>query len=228
MTTPKIDPKFSAELYTFAGKDLPWLMKKWADATPDKAFLIWEPKDGASKSWTYKEFWEEINKVACGLIAKGVKKGDKLLIHSENSPEMMIAWYASSIVGSCAVTTNTRCIGDELTYFAEHSEAVGCITQPKFIKELAANAKSIPWFVVTDDNSGEPAADLNLSKVDSFPPIMRKIMVMMAGLLCMAMVMKLLRVLPSRCCQSASSSLQVLHHVRKLLCIPMRMLCGAV
>src|ERR1035437_9197514 len=120
--------------------------------------MIWEPKDGASQSWTYKQFWEVTNKVACGLLAKGVKKGDKLLIHAENCPEMMIAWYASAIVGSVAVTTNTRCVGDELTYFAEHSDAVGCITQPKFAKELAANAKSIAWFIVTEDNSGEAAS----------------------------------------------------------------------
>jgi len=160
----KIDSKMSSEVYTFAGMDVPWLAKLWATQTPDKVFLIWEPKEGASqpgssKQWTYKEFWDEINKVACGLIKKGVKKNDKLLIHAENCPEMMIAWYASSLIGSVAVTTNTRCIGDELTYFADHSGAVGCITQPKFVKELAANAKSIPWFVVTDDNAGEPAAD---------------------------------------------------------------------
>ncbi|MBP9800741.1 MAG: AMP-binding protein [Sterolibacterium sp.] len=157
---PQFDNRHSSELYTFAGKDVPWLMKLWAEQTPDKTFLIWEPKEGESQSWSYKQFWEAANKVACGLLAKGVKKGDKLLIHAENCPEMMIAWYASSIVGSVAVTTNTRCVGDELTYFAEHSGAVGCITQPKFIKELAANAKSIGWFVVTDDNSGEaPAAE---------------------------------------------------------------------
>ncbi len=159
MSTPKFDQIHSNELYAFAGKDVPWLAKLWAEQTPDKEFLIWEPKDGNSKTWTYKQFWEDINKVACGLIAKGVKKGDKLLIHAENCPEMMIAWYASSIIGSVAVTTNTRCVGDELTYFAEHSEAVGCITQPKFIHALADNAKSIPWFVVTEDNSGEPAED---------------------------------------------------------------------
>ncbi len=166
MAAPKFDAQYSAELYSFAGKDVPWLMKKWADATPDKTFLIWEPKSGEEKTWSYDEFWAEINKVACGLIAKGVKKGDKLLIHSENSPEMMIAWYASAVIGSVAVTTNTRCVGDELTYFAEHSDAVGCITQPQFVKELAANAKSIPWFVVTDDNSGEAAdaADLDHGK----------------------------------------------------------------
>lgn len=163
MTTPKFDTTHSAELYTFAGKDIPWLMKLWATQTPDKIFLVWEPKDGPSRSWSYKQFWTETNQVACGLLAKGVKKTDKVLIHAENCPEMMIAWYACAIVGAVGVTTNTRCIGDELTYFAEHSGAVGCITQPKFIQALADNAKSIPWFVVTDDNSGEPATTEELS-----------------------------------------------------------------
>jgi len=158
MPASKIDDVFSSEFYTFVGKDVPWLAKLWATQTPDKAFLIWEPKEGLSRTWTYQQFWKEINQVACGLIARGVKKGDKILIHSENCPEMMIAWYASAIVGSVGVTTNTRCIGDELTYFAEHSGAVGCITQPKFIQALAENAKSIPWFVVTNDNSGDAPA----------------------------------------------------------------------
>ncbi len=157
MSTPTLDARRSAEYYTFAGKDVPWLAKLWAEQTPDKEFLIWEPKDGKTRSWTYAQFWQEINQVACGLIARGVTKGDKVLIHSENCPEMMIAWYASAIVGSVAVTTNTRCVGDELTYFAEHSEAVGCITQPKFVAELSANASNLGWFVVTDDNSGEAA-----------------------------------------------------------------------
>lgn len=163
MAKPKIDAKFSAETYTFAGKDVPWLINKWAEATPDKTFLIWEPKDGTAdsepKSWTYAQWWADMNKIACGLVAAGVKKGDKVLIHAENSPEMMLAWYASAIVGSVAVTTNTRCIGDELTYFAEHSEAVICITQPKFVAELNKNVQTINKYFVTEDNSGEDPSD---------------------------------------------------------------------
>lgn len=158
MTTPQFDSQYSSILYTFCGKDVPWLLKLRATQTPGKVFLIWEPKDGVSRSWTYQQFWEDVNKVACGLIAKGLKKGDKLMIHSDNCPEMMIAWYASALVGAVGVTTNTRCIGDELQYFAEHSDAVGCITQPKFVKELTENAKSLGWFVVTEDNSGEEAS----------------------------------------------------------------------
>jgi len=157
MATPSLDARAAAERYAFAGKDVPWLVRLWSQQTPDKVFLVWEPREGAGRQWTYAQFWQEINQVACGLIARGVVKGDKVLIHAENCPEMMIAWYACAIVGSVAVTTNTRCIGEELQYFAEHSQAVGCITQPRFVAELAANASNLDWFVVTDDNSGEPA-----------------------------------------------------------------------
>ncbi|MBE0599203.1 MAG: AMP-binding protein [Desulfuromonadales bacterium] len=155
MNAPVIDAQKATALYTFPNKDVPWLVKHWAEKTPEKPFLIWEPRDGKTRTWTYRAFWVEINKIACGLLARGVKKGDKLLIHGENSPEMVLAWYASALVGSVAVATNTRCVGEELTYFAEHSEAVGCITQPQFVKELTANARSIEWFVVTEDNSGD-------------------------------------------------------------------------
>ena len=61
MSTPTLDARRSAEYYTFAGKDVPWLAKLWAEQTPDKEFLIWEPKDGKTRSWTYAQFWQEIN-----------------------------------------------------------------------------------------------------------------------------------------------------------------------
>ena len=98
MSKPTIDATYSSKAYSFASKDVPWLMKKNANESADKVFIIWEPKGGNVKQWTYAEFWVEANKVACGLIDAGVKKGDKVLIHAENSPEMMIAWYASAIM----------------------------------------------------------------------------------------------------------------------------------
>ena len=154
MPEQPINTETCMELYNYSGQDVPWLIKHWADKTPDKVFLIWEPKSGETKQWSYQEFWVAINRVANGLIAKGVKKGDKLLIHAENCPEMVMAWYASAIIGSVAVTTNTRCVGDELSYFAEHSEAVGCVTQPQFIDALVQAAPGIHWFIVTEDNAG--------------------------------------------------------------------------
>jgi len=143
--------------FQFAGQDLPWLLRLWARTKPDHPLLIWEPKSGAERRWTYREFDEETTAIAAGLHARGVAKGDKVLIHSENCPEMVLAWYACAKLGAVAVTTNTRSVGSEIEYFAGHTGCVAAITQPQFATLVAENAKSLRWIVVTEDNSGEPA-----------------------------------------------------------------------
>lgn len=143
--------------FQFAGQDLPWLLDLWTRTQPDRPLLVWEPKSGQARTWTYLQFSDEVAAIAAGLHARGVKKGDKVLIHSENCPEMVLAWYACAKVGAVAVTTNTRSVGEEITYFAEHTGCVGAITQPQFAKLVADSARKLKWIVVTEDNSGEPA-----------------------------------------------------------------------
>ena len=147
----------SVAKFQFAGQDLPWLLDLWARTQPDRPLLIWEPKGGPERRWSYREFNDEVGAIAAGLHARGVKKGDKVLIHSENCPEMVLAWYACAKVGAVAVTTNTRSVGEEIRYFAEHTGCVGAITQPQFAKIVAESAPKLRWVVVTEDNSGEPA-----------------------------------------------------------------------
>lgn len=152
-----LDPAVVAHSTQFAGQDIPWMLKHWATNTPDKTFLIWEPRSGDDKSWTYKAFDEETHKIAAGLHARGVKKGDMVLIHAENCPEMVLAWYACAKLGAVGVTTNTRSVGGEIEYFASHTNAVAAITQPQFVQQIKDNAKTCEWIVVTGDNSGEEA-----------------------------------------------------------------------
>lgn len=151
-----LDPDY-VDAFQFAGQDIPWLLSHWARNKPDHPFLIWEPRDGIEKRWTYAEFDAEAANIAAGLAAKGVVKGDKILIHSDNCPEMVLAWYACAKVGAVGVTTNTRSAGAEVAYFAEHTRCVGAITQPRYSSIVAENAKQVGWIVVTDDNSGEAA-----------------------------------------------------------------------
>ena len=160
--TPSFDPAVVAA-YQFAGQDIPWLVDHWAEHQPEKLFLIWEPKDGPSRSWTYGEFAEETKRVAAGLASRGVGIGDMVLIHAENCPEGVIAWYACSRVGAVAVTTNTRSVANEVNYFITHTGCVGAITQPTYASLVAEAGPDLGWIVVTDDNSGVAASDEELA-----------------------------------------------------------------
>lgn len=148
-----------AAAFQFEGQDIAWLVDHWATHQPEKVFLIWEPKDGPSRSWTYAEFAEETKAVAAGLAARGVGVGDMVLIHAENCPEGVIGWYACARVGAVAVTTNTRSVAAEVNYFITHTGCVGAITQPRYAALVAEAGPDLGWIVVTDDNSGVAATD---------------------------------------------------------------------
>ena len=149
--------------FQFHGQDVGWLLDQRATNRADHPFLVWEPKDGPSRTWTYGEFAVATRKVAAGLAERGVGVGDAVLIHAENCPEAAIAWYAVARLGGIAVTTNTRSVAAELSYFIEHSGAVGAITQPKLASVVAEAGADLAWVVVTDDNAGEPADDEQLA-----------------------------------------------------------------
>ncbi len=154
--------------FQFVGQDIPWLVNHWATEKPDHPFLIWEPKDGNSRTWTYAQFASDVRKVAAGLHQRGIAKGDKVLLHCENCPEMVIAWYACATVGAVGVTTNTKSVGPEITFLAGHAQCVAAITQPQFASLVSENATALKWIAVTEDNSGEPATETLPTGVETF------------------------------------------------------------
>jgi crotonobetaine/carnitine-CoA ligase len=146
-----------ATQFQYKGQDIPWLLQTWATVQPDKTFLIWEPKDGQGRQWTYAEFWTDVRQIAVGLTGRGVGYGDKVLIHADNCPEMVLAWYACATIGAVGVTTNTRSVQAELEFFITKTGCVGAVTQPQYATLVAAAGPQLGWIVVTADNSGEPA-----------------------------------------------------------------------
>jgi len=146
------------------GRDIPWLLQQWVDRTPDKVFLIWEPFGAQTRQWTYVAFHSEVISFAAGLAQQGVTFGDKVLLHLDNSPEFIISWFACAQLGAIVVSTNTRSVARDLSYFAEHAEVVGAITSPGFSQLICDSTGDIEFLVVTDNDAGERnsiPADLN-------------------------------------------------------------------
>lgn len=146
------------DAHQMTGQDIPWLLAHWAEHKPDHPLLVWEPKDGAGRQWTYREFQTDVRRLAAGLLANGVTRGDKVLIHADNCPEGVLAWYACATLGAAAVTTNTRSVMSELQYFVEHAKCVAAITQPQYASLVAEAATEVMWIAVTEDDSGLAAA----------------------------------------------------------------------
>ena len=136
--------------------DLVWMR---AERSADRIAFVWHPYHGSPREWTYRELARDAAGLAAGLQRRGIGPGDKVLIHLENCPEFVIAWYACAAIGAVAVTTNTRSAPDEMRYFCEDSQPSGAITEPRFADMVAASAPQLKWQAVLDDSFSALAGD---------------------------------------------------------------------
>jgi crotonobetaine/carnitine-CoA ligase len=146
---PAPTAKTPGPLHPFTGHDLPWLLKARAANRRDHTFLIFAPFDAPAVRWSYGDFAQAVERCAAALHARGIAKGDFLLLHMDNCPEFLIAWHACAWLGAVVVTTNTRSSEDELSYFAEHCGARAAITQPKYESLVRRAAPQLTWVAVT-------------------------------------------------------------------------------
>ena len=135
-----------------SGRSIAWLCDLRATTRPDHPFIVWEPFAGPGRTWTYAEFAGDVRRVASGLRARGVAPGDRVILHLENCPEFVVAWFACTRIGAIAVSTSTRSSVEEMAYFGEHSGAVGVITQPSLIPTVQEAVPRARWVVSTVAN----------------------------------------------------------------------------
>ena len=75
----------------------------------DNEALIFE-----EQSWTYREYNEEVNRLANYLISLGIKKGDVFVVLMENRPEMLFCLGAAAKIGASASMINFNLSGKAL------------------------------------------------------------------------------------------------------------------
>jgi len=70
---------------------------------------------------TYREFWEQTGLAARGLLARGVRKGDRVGIWSPNRFEWVVIQYATARIGAILVNINPAYKTAELEYALNQS-----------------------------------------------------------------------------------------------------------
>jgi carnitine-CoA ligase len=139
-------------LTPFDGTDIWTLLATRAGARPDHRFLVWRPVRGPSGEWRYAEFVRDAERVAAGLCRAGVRRGHRILIHTNNCPEMLLTWFACARLGAVAVSTNAKLTSDELGYVAEKVAPVVGVTQADLAHLVAAACPTdAPLFVAPAD-----------------------------------------------------------------------------
>lgn len=85
---------------------------------PDKVALIHE-----GGTVTYRQFLDNIDRVARHLTQRGIGQGDRFAIYGQNTPEHYYCLYAASQLGAVIVPLNPHLTASEVEYSFRHSES---------------------------------------------------------------------------------------------------------
>jgi fatty-acyl-CoA synthase len=93
--------------------------ERQAAADPDRDFVIYPDRD---LRWTYAEFDQRVDRLAKGLLAIGIGRGDHVGIWARNVPDWLTFMFATAKIGAVLVTVNPVYKAHELAYVIKQSD----------------------------------------------------------------------------------------------------------
>jgi len=115
---------------------LPEALFKAEALFPDRP-AQWHRVNGEYVPITYAQMVQRIRHVASGLIAAGIKHGDRVAILMENQPEWAVADYAILSIGAVTVPLYCSFRPQDMTYVLKDSSAVAVFTSAgKLLRSL--------------------------------------------------------------------------------------------
>jgi fatty-acyl-CoA synthase len=126
----------SAPSYVHGASSVPLLgetigenLRRTAERHGDREALV-VPHQGYRA--TYADLWEQSGRVARGLMARGVRKGDRVGIWSPNRAEWVLIQYATARMGAILVNINPAYKTSELEYALNQSGSSFLVLAERF------------------------------------------------------------------------------------------------
>jgi long-chain acyl-CoA synthetase len=103
---------------------------------------------------TQLTFWQvrgQVMRMANALAGLGVKKGDRVAVHLPNSPQYVVAYYATMSLGAIVVNLNPMYTAEELIAISQNTGITTLITFDMVLPHIRAlcAAVQIPTVIVT-------------------------------------------------------------------------------
>jgi len=96
---------------------------------PDRDALVF-PRLGYRRTW--RQFGDDVELAARGLLAMGIDKGEHVAIWATNVPEWVVLQFAAASIGSVLVTINPAYRPFELEYVLKQSDTVALFLVDQF------------------------------------------------------------------------------------------------
>ena len=111
----------------------------------------------ASATLTYAELNDRADRLAAGLAAQGVKRGDTVGLYLMNGPAFLEGFIAATKLGAVPYNVNYRYRADELRYLFANAESAAILHGAEFsdvVREVRGDVPTLKVSVAVDDGSG--------------------------------------------------------------------------
>jgi long-chain acyl-CoA synthetase len=95
------------------------MLRETVERVPDRDALV----EVGGGTLTFREFWDRAARVAGGLAAAGVKRGDRVAIRLPNGNDWCLAFFGGVLAGAIVIPVNTRFAEPEIEYVLADSGA---------------------------------------------------------------------------------------------------------
>lgn len=134
-----------------------FILKRQAELRKDKEAVIF-----GTTRLTYNDLNRRVNQLAAGLREKGILKGDRAAILSQNCHQYIEAFYAVAKLGAILVPINWRLVGGEIKYALDDSGSKVLIYGEDFadtVKKIKDDLKTVTHYIVIGQHKDNPDAD---------------------------------------------------------------------
>lgn len=125
---------------------------------PDKPAVIFE-----GRTYTYRQLDDDVNRLANGLQALGVERGDRVALFLPNIPAFPVAYFAIQKIGGIVVSINSMFKTDEVKHIVNDSAAKVIVTteaQRQFVP--TDDLPTLEQVVIAEGEAGD---DLDLDEL---------------------------------------------------------------
>ncbi len=125
-------------------------------------------------SLSHREFLARVDRLAAGLWASGLRKGDRIAVLSQNNLEYMDIYGAAARIGAVVAPINWRLTAEEVSYMVSDSEASAVIVEAGFFdiaNEIRTDLPTVKsWYGLGgEDDTHRPISALYLD--EEVPPV---------------------------------------------------------
>ena len=110
------------------------------------------------KEICYQELCQSMHNLSGALLNRGIKKGDRVAVYTQNSPHFIISFFAVIRAGAIVVPLNPMLQSSETSFMLKDSEATCIITTTELIPKVkeALNDCKLKTVIVGDYNDYLP------------------------------------------------------------------------